>query len=426
MEQARRRRVISGWTESQEKLLFSDKRFRAFVAHTRGGKTSLIPALIAQAQKRYPGEHINVLVCLPDERMIYRVIVEQYVKRLSPDKPSWWEWWFPGVYNDSKRVYKAEGVTIFLAGLHGKDQINKIEGVAYHLVVIDECFQCREEDLSIAISRTLERKGICYFCSTPYERCGWMADWTERNRASEKWEVVELNAYDSNLFTDADIDEMREALPDWLFRMRFLADTNARPEGLCLQWPSNQILKERPALWQKAEFFGGLDIGSTKAHPAAFMLFERFQGKTIIVDEYYGPLTGAQAYVDKIQEVLQRNNCKPAACSIGVDNAAKHLIHDMKQLGVNVYSAYKPRVNDGVNALQEQINQGLCYLQYNCPNLHLEIGRYSRNEKTGEPLDADNHAIDAVRYGLLKRKKIIDNANMVYTAGTRESFEDSY
>jgi len=420
-------RKISGWTPSQNKILFSDKRFRQFVAHTRGGKTALIPPLIAQTQLRYPGEHIFVLICLPDERMINRVIVEQYIKRLSPNKPSWWEWWMPGVYNDSKRIYKAEGITIFLAGLHGRDQINKIEGIAYHLAIIDECFQCREDDLSVAISRTFERKGICYFCSTPYERCSWMAEWTASTGRADNWELVELSAYDSLLFSKEDIDEMRDTMPDWLFRMRFLADTNARPEGLCLNWKSENILKERPGGWKASEYFAGLDIGSTKHHPAAFLLFERFHNKTIIVDEYYGALTGSQAYADKIKEVLLRNQVKPENCPIGVDNSAKHLIHDLQTYHqLAAYSAHKPKVLDGVQALQEQINQGLCYLQYDCPDLHLEIGRYSMDEEKGQPRDCYNHAIDACRYGLLGRKKAEIESHAAYSFGKRENFIDTY
>ena len=53
---------------------------------------------------------------------------------------------------------------------------------------------------------------------------------------------------------------------------------------------------------------------------------------------------------------------------------------------------------DGIDKVSDRIRTGRLKIHRSCQNLLREAGLYVFDPKTGKPVDADNHAMDALRY----------------------------
>jgi phage terminase large subunit len=87
---------------------------------------------------------------------------------------------------------------------------------------------------------------------------------------------------------------------------------------------------------------------------------------------------------------------------IWVDSAAPMFINDLKAMGLNTKAVKKPKIVDRINAM---LGYELI-IDKNSLNLQNELNLYRwSDKKKEEPVDANNHAIDAVGYAFTMKTK---------------------
>lgn len=87
---------------------------------------------------------------------------------------------------------------------------------------------------------------------------------------------------------------------------------------------------------------------------------------------------------------------------IWCDSAAPMFIGDLKAMGLNTRAVKKPKIKDSINTL---LGYELI-IDKNSLNLQNELDVYRWSDKRKEePVDADNHAIDALRYAFTMKVK---------------------
>jgi phage terminase large subunit len=139
----------------------------------------------------------------------------------------------------------------------------------------------------------------------------------------------------------------------------------------------------------------GLDFGFS-SDPAALVCshYDRARSTIYIYDEYYerGVLNNALA-----AEVKQRIQNHPVTC----DSAEPKSIAELQAAGIAAYPAAKGK--DSVNYGIQWIQQQTIIVDASCVNTINELRQYHwRKDKDGnsirQPVDKNNHAIDALRY----------------------------
>lgn len=141
----------------------------------------------------------------------------------------------------------------------------------------------------------------------------------------------------------------------------------------------------------------GADQGWT--HPSAFVAvnIDKANKKIYAKELFYGTQKTASEIYERIKDKCEYTR-------IYCDSAAPMFIHDLKLLGLNIKSCVKPKIKDSIIAIQ---NFDLI-IDKNSLNLIVELQKYRWSDKDKEePVDDNNHAIDALRYAvthILKRK----------------------
>lgn len=143
---------------------------------------------------------------------------------------------------------------------------------------------------------------------------------------------------------------------------------------------------------EAGETIYGLDFGYN--NPSALVEI-RIKDKEAYVREllYQTHLTN-QELIDKVKDLVNPNKY------IYCDSAEPDRIEEFRQAGLNAQNAYK-RVADGI----DQIKSHALYITKDSTNLLKEIRSYQWKEKDGkpvegEPVDVNNHLMDAKRYGI--------------------------
>src|SRR5690606_19499946 len=150
-------------------------------------------------------------------------------------------------------------------------------------------------------------------------------------------------------------------------------------------------------------FNNGLDFGFAE-DPAAMvrMHYDRKKKTWYILDELYERGLTNDILVEKIKKMIGNQY-------VVCDSAEPKSIQELINYGVRAIPAKKgpDSVNHGINWLRQQ----KIIIDVHCQNTRNEFATYHwREDKDGnvlpEPADRDNHAIDAIRYGLEEHMEI--------------------
>jgi phage terminase large subunit len=141
----------------------------------------------------------------------------------------------------------------------------------------------------------------------------------------------------------------------------------------------------------------GLDFGFAD-DPAALpcMHYDKKRRTLYIFDEVYGTGMTNDVLADTIRPHVEN---RPVIC----DNVESKSIKELRQFGINAIPAVKGKdsVRYGIQWLQRQ----KIIIDVKCVNTKMEFQKYKwLEDKYGnvlpEPVDKDNHIIDAIRYGM--------------------------
>ena len=182
-------------------------------------------------------------------------------------------------------------------------------------------------------------------------------------------------------------------------RKRLLEGVWATAEGAVYDiFDASIHVKERPAT-EFARWFMALDEGYT--NPAVILLIgEDLDGRLHIAREFYRRGVLQSRVVETAQEWHREHEC----FILAVDQAAAGLIADLQDAGLPA-QGFKGRVLDGITTVQDYLRvQGddlpRLTVDPGCVETINEFESYIWKPEKDEPIKENDHAMDALRYGL--------------------------
>ena len=126
-----------------------------------------------------------------------------------------------------------------------------------------------------------------------------------------------------------------------------------------------------------------------------------------VVDEYYKTRTPVETMADTAMAMKDKWDINTFWC----DPSRPDSLFKFKSFGLNARKG-KNEITPGIEEVSRLINLGLFRMDFNtCPNTANEFGIYQYPEDDGGrvvkdmPIDSDNHAMDALRYMALSKKR---------------------
>ena len=145
-------------------------------------------------------------------------------------------------------------------------------------------------------------------------------------------------------------------------------------------------------------YFNGLDWGS--GHPAGVLQFARDgDGTLYVLDERKAPASGTGWYTRTLRDMW----ASFGEGLVGCDPADSRGISDIRDEGVDAVAADND-VDAGIREVKELIASDDLQIHERCTGLLDELAKYRYNDKTGRPVKANDHLVDALRYGVMAER----------------------
>lgn len=285
--------------------------------------------------------------------------------------------------------------------------------------IIDDLYKDREEARSLTISESAWNWYVDVFRTRFHNDSQQLimnTRWAENDIAgrllveeADQWEVIKFPAIRTNEVNDYDTRKEGEALwPDWHSLEKILGQKKLSEVSFnSLQQqdpkPNTEILIfkdwiKEPSWVEGETTTWGLDFGKTTGINALFR--HNMQPEDLYFDEC---LYAAGVPVKIIHEALMDNGYKEGEYVYADHIPAK--INELRNLHINCVPAIKGpgSISFGIDKLHEY----RCHYSSRSVNLHNELNLYQYicygKIITNEPVDENNHAIDACRYASVSR-----------------------
>lgn len=385
--------------QSQKTVALDQHRFRVLRCGRRWGKTTLG---IDQMKGR---------AAIPNSRIAYIAPTFQQARDIA------WEALKKDCLQASENINEARLeirlVNESLIILRGWEAVETLRGQAFDLIVIDEVAMMRnfwvnwQEVLRPTLTDT---RGEVMFISTP-KGFNHFYDLCNLELTDNDFKSFHFTSWDNPYLPKDELEKAKATLPADRFAQEYEASFQ-KTQGIVFKEFSREkhLYDELPK--EKFDKYGGVDFGYR--NPAA-VLDARFNGeKLYIEDEWY------KREKTDIQIADYVSLCKFKAVYPDPENAGaiKELIN--KQVNVREVAKGKGSIKSGLQSIRELLIRGDLMINKKCVNLISEFEMYfyedeqaERNEQEN-PIKANDHAIDALRYivssliPLIIRKEMID------------------
>ncbi len=370
----------------QQDFLLAAPQFSLLNCSRQVGKSTTVGALALHTALFKPNSLI--LLLSPSQRQsgeIFRKVLDAY---------AFFNQFISAKHQTRSQLELENGSRII--SLPGKEQfIRSFGGVS--LLVLDEAARIPDELYRAVRPMLAVSGGRLAALSTPFGKRGWFYHaW----HSDEPWHRIAIPWNLCPRIQPAFIQQEINAMGhDWVeqeYQCIF-----SHKQGRVYSEFDLCLCAELPHY--KGRFVGGIDFGWHNPFAALWGFLDE-QQTLYITNEHYV----THATVAEISKVLPRN------VTWWADPAGAADIAMLNRSGLVVRKGDNA-IRTGIAAVSSRIRQGkLKVLAAACPNLVREAGLYRYPEAGGEkPLDADNHALAALRYLIasLDRKATIINTN---------------
>lgn len=300
--------------------------------------------------------------------------------------------------------------------LRGWESIETLRGQAFDLIVLDEVAMVRNFWLNWqeVIRPTLtDTKGEALFISTP-KGFNHFYDLFNLQEEDTDYKSYHFSTYDNDHIPVEEIDKARMELSADRFAQEYLADFR-KTEGLVYKEfdRTKHVYAELPQDVHIVEKIAGADFGFT--NPCAIPTILIDATDTWWQDDEYYETGKTDAQVAEYVAGQRFNVVYP-------DPEAPAAIAEMRKHGVNVRDVVKGHdsVKNGIDTMRERLKAGKYKVKATCKNTILELETYSypdrkpgHNEQEN-PIDENNHMMDAVRYPVMMRARRNAQATVHY------------
>lgn len=242
----------------QEAILAAFRRFNILVIHRRAGKTRLaIMKLIDSALKH--GREMGRFGYIAPKRNQAKDIVWEVLKFYALK--------IPGTTANESELYVQfpNGARV---SLYGADDPNKLRGLYFDGVVIDEVAQMPLElwgEILVPSLSDAGRLGWALFIGTP-QGINLFSDIYYKALNDPEWYAKLQTVHETGVFTEAEIRAIREKMTDAEFRQEYLCDFGASTENAIIPIADVRAAMDRilqPEQYQFAPRILGVDVAWT-------------------------------------------------------------------------------------------------------------------------------------------------------------------
>lgn len=410
------------WSPKQRELILApyDHTIDWMEGTPRSGKTTAAVARFADHLIR--SRDTNHLITAYSAEQAYRLIIDGdgfgllhtfagYVKPSHDDEGAHLLITLPG--GNIKKVYwKGGGKADSHKSITGMSlgSVYFCEINLLHLDMIQECLRrtyAAKDRWHIADCNPPAPQDPCIKNVLEIQDCRWM-HWT---------------CEDNPVLTPKRLEEIRTACEKspFLWKRDWLGE-RCIPQGV-IYWmfdPTRHILQRIPDDGARVEMYFAGDGGATDATSIGCYVVQMLPNRThrlLRVGNWYYD-GGQMAMSDQARHICgefipaMRQKTGMRESAIMIDPACKALRLEIDKLGYPTSKAdnnghdirgTSKGIMCGIEMLQTGINEGRFYLvedeRYGSDAFVKEAGLYCINDKTGEPVDAYNHAMDEARYG---------------------------
>jgi len=209
-------------------------------------------------------------------------------------------------------------------------------------------------------------------------------NWNEYEQLRESYEYyLNLTPEEQKVCSRKIINEYKE------YKYTILGGFRPKAEGVIFEYTVGDFVEPEYGIVY------GADQGYT--HPSAVVKVnvDKKQRRIYAKQIYYKTEQTTPAIVKSIKPIVNFDR-------IWCDNAAAMFIADLKLYGLNAKGVKKPKITDSINAM---LGYELI-IDKNSLDLQNELNLYRWSDKRKEePVDANNHAIDALRYAFTMKTR---------------------
>lgn len=281
---------------------------------------------------------------------------------------------------------------------------DRLRGAGLGFIWMDEAAMMSEDVYQILLGCILATKGIIFMTSTPRGR-NWFYKLYVECETNSMIGAVRSKSVDNVHLGKDELALMRGRLSEDFARQELDAEFVSF-DGLVYKgfnWTKHVI----PPLMQfpkDAEMIAGIDNGY--GDPFAHLWIVKHDEKYYVVDEYYEKGRPLDSVANSIKSspwdkyVIRRWH-DPSGAQERADLLDRH--------GIGTYPARNDIVG-GINEVEKLFEQNRIYITQNCIHTLAEITQYHFKQRDQlnsgeEPVDAFNHAMDALRYAIFSESR---------------------
>ncbi len=414
----------------QDKFHKSKAKGKLFIGGNRSGKTV---GGGTETVKRLTGRHERDDLPKPPVRGravgidfiegVDKIIIPEIKKWLPPSyliNNSWED-----SYNNRTRTLTLTNGS-FLEFMSYEQDVQKFAGTSRHFVWFDE--EPPEDIFNENMLRLADTDGDFYITMTPLIEMSWTFDrlyepWTKGQR--DHIEVFEVSTTENTFITENALERVLLGIEE--------GEREARTKGTYISHtgrvykgsfdPSQHVLEDIvasdywPMYHSRWGHFCMFDHGHRNPTAFLFACFDE-EGRIIVYDEIYK----AGSWIDELAEDYH-NKCRELHIipqyivgdpSIVNDNGTGTSVHiEYAERGVYIALGNND-VRGGIARVQNRFRENMLYITPRCEKTLWELNRYrwdryasskiaQRRSNKETPLKKDDHAMDALRYGIASR-----------------------
>jgi phage terminase large subunit len=312
-------------------------------------------------------------------------------------------------HNKTENLYKLNGNIIEFISL---DESIKVRGRKRDYLFLNEANEVDFESFKQLAFRTTDKIILDY---NPHQEYSWIYD----NVITRDDAELFISTYKDNSFLDKkNVDEIE--------RLKYEDENYWRIYGLGLvgisivkiynNWRVVSLEEWEQASRKFNETYYGLDFGFNV--PTALIELNEYENEIWACEKIYEKYLLNSQLIDRMNELgISRNKF------INADNAEPDKILEIQDAGYNIYPADKS-VNDGIDYCQRK----RIMIHPESVNLIKEIKNYSwKTDKAGkildEPVKANDHACDALRYGVYRKRPDVIGESDSYAEYVSRNFQ---
>jgi phage terminase large subunit len=382
---------------------------------------------------KYPG--MNGAIVRKTQKSVYGTVLQTFkrVIKNAPVEPY-------GGSRPEQYIY-ANGSTIWVGGMDNPDKVLSSERDFFY---VNQAEELTIDDWEKMTTRTTGRGAVMPYTFT-FGDCnpGGSKHWIRARAQAGALNLIRTTHRDNpRLYTSGGIltpDGQRtmETLQSLtgVRRKRLLDGIWATAEGAVYDgFDAALHVTERPESEMKAWFLA-CDEGYT--NPAVILLVgqdsdlrlhihRQFYRRGVLQADY---VETAREWCDEIRQkaverfraenhgITESQKYDIPGCTAYVDEAAAGLIADMRDAGINTFGS-KGRVLDGIQAVQNMLqikgdNRPRLTVDPSCTDVINEFESYIWKPEKDEPVKENDHAMDALRYLVIKVESIISPDQLV-------------